>query len=361
MKLNYVSNIDTIYILIDIENYELSAKNILDYLEKEKEEAKLTAISNTSYKHIITINNLTFQLLTNGTKGYAYILHNNGYEVKISQYKSKIKSLLPIQVRISSEYLWAFGIEKSWAIIYNWIVETFGNIEVEKVCRLDLCTHVSDVDLITDWENSYKGTFKKRNIFLTNNPINAITFGSRESKNMYCRIYNKTLEIREKKHKTWFYEIWNKNGLNSENVWNIEFEIKSEFLRNYNLYTVNDILSHLKDIWEFCTTKFLIKINNDNAKTERCSINSEWLEIQKCYDNFKSQILIEREKANDYDANNLIPTIIGNITSYCAYKGILNIEDMIDNLKIFGKKYFVKKATTFEKEVEEKINNFRDI
>ncbi len=325
-------------------------------MQEEQEKAKLTAISNASYKHFITINNLKFKLLSHGTKGYAYILHNNGYEVKIAQYKSKIKSWLPIQVRISSEYLWLYGLENSWSLIYNWIVETFGNIETEKVCRLDLCTHVSDVDLTTNWENSYKGTFKKRNMFLTNNQINSITFGTRDSKNIYCRIYNKTLEIQEKKHKTWFYEIWNKNGLNFENVWNIEFEIKSEFLRKYELYTVNDILTHLKDLWLLCTSKFLTKINNDNAKVERCSINSEWLEIQKCYNNFKSSPLIDKKIKQDYDANDLIPTIMGYITSYCAYKKILAIDDAINDLKENGKKYFTKKNTTFEKEVKEKIN-----
>lgn len=360
MNLKYVSNIDTIYVLIDVKNYEINSKEILNYLQKEKEKTKLNVTNNPTYKHYININDIDFCLMPNGTKGYAYILRNNGYEIKIAQYKSKIMSLLPIQVRISSEYLWSVGLENSWAIIYNWIVETFGNIEVEKVCRLDLCTHISDIDLTTNWENTYKGTFKKRNIYLTNTPINAITFGSRNSKNVYCRIYNKTLEIQEKKHKTWFYAIWNKNYLNPENVWNIEFEIKSEVLRNYNLYTVNDILTHLKNIWVLCTTKFLIKINNDNTKVERCSINSEWLEIQKCFDNFKSGPLIDREIKEDYDASALIPIIIGGITSYCAYKKILTIDDTINNLKENGEKYFTKKATTFEKEIKCKMKEIRN-
>ena len=359
--IKFISNIDTIYILLDVKNYELNSKDILKYLQEEKEKAKLTAISNASYKHFITINNLNFQLFPNGTKGYAYILHNNGYEVKLAQYKSRLKSLLPIQIRISSEYLWSIGIENSWSIIYNWIVETFGNVEVEKVCRLDLCTHISDVDLTTNWEECYKGTFKKRNMFITNNQINSITFGTRDSKNIYCRIYNKTLEIQEKKHKTWFFEIWNKNGLNPENVWNIEFEMKSELLRKYDLYTVNDITTHLKDLWLLCTSKFLTKINNDNAKVERCSINSEWLEIQKCYDKFKSSQLILKKAKDDYDANALVPSIVGNITSYCAYKGIILVEDMINDLKENGEKYLRKKATTFEKEVKEKINMLGDI
>ena len=35
--LDYLSNVDTICILIDIQDYENSAKNVLEYLQVEKE------------------------------------------------------------------------------------------------------------------------------------------------------------------------------------------------------------------------------------------------------------------------------------------------------------------------------------
>lgn len=82
--LDYLSNVDTICILIDIQDYENSAKNVLEYLQVEKEKALLAATSNANYNHLITLNDLSFQLLTNGTKGYSFILHNESYEVKIS-------------------------------------------------------------------------------------------------------------------------------------------------------------------------------------------------------------------------------------------------------------------------------------
>lgn len=110
--INKVSNIDTIYVLINIKNYEIRCKNILQFLEKEK--AKLELISNANSKHLITINEMPFELLSNGIRGYAYILHNQGYEVKIAQFKSKIESFMPIQLRISAEYLWSMGIVKAW-------------------------------------------------------------------------------------------------------------------------------------------------------------------------------------------------------------------------------------------------------
>lgn len=352
--MKYVSNIDTICILIDIENYEENNKELLEYLFKEKEVAKLISINNTSYKRIININNMDFEILNNGKKGYAYILHNNGYQIDIAQYKSKLDNFCPLQIRISSEYLWAYGLSNAWSMIYNFIVETFGNVISEKVCRLDLCTHVSDIDLITDYDCSYKGNFKKRETFYTGKNINAITFGRRQSKNIYCRIYNKSLEVQEKRQKTWFYEIWKSKDMNIKNVWNIEFEIKSEFLRQFNINTVNDTLEHLQDLWLFCTSEWLQKIDRTNIRVERCNINNEWLEIQKAYNDFNSKGIIKKQKQIELDALVLVPNIVGNITSYSARKGNMNIDDAFSSLYKDTKKYLYNKETSFEREVKNK-------
>ena len=353
--MKYISNIDTIYVLLDIENYEDNNKQLLEYLSIEKENAKLYSVDNTSYKHMINLNNMNFELLNNGTKGYAYILNNNGYQVKIAQYESKLKSFCPLQIRISSEYLWAYGLSTAWSMIFNWIVETFGNIISEKVCRVDLCTHISGIDLITNYENSYKGHFKKRETFYSGTNINAITFGRRQTKNIYCRIYNKSLELQEKRHKTWFYEIWQKHDMDIKNVWNIEFELKSEFLRSFSINTVTDVLEHLQNLWLFCTNTWLVKIDRTNVRVERWNINEDWLELQKAYSNFCSSSFIEKQKQIELDALILVPNIVGNITSYSARKGNIKIDEAFSNLYKDTIKYLKKKSTSFEKEVNNKI------
>ena len=358
--MNYISNIDTVCILVDVQDYESSNANLLSYLLEEKEKAKMYTINNSSYKHLININNMNFQISINGTKGYTYILQNNGYQINVAQFKSKLENFMPIQIRISSEYLWSYGISNAWGIIYNWITETFGNIITEKVFRLDLCCHVSDIDFITNNETSYKGDFKKRQIFYTGNNINSITFGSRKSKNIYCRIYNKSLEIQEMKHKTWFYEIWKNNSMNINNVWNVEFEIKSDFLREFNISTINEVIEHLQDLWQYCTTKWLLKIDRTNIRVERCNINIDWLKIQKTYNNFKSIGLIEKQRQIEFDANILVPNIVGNITSYSARKGKLNIDEAFSILYKDTKKYLSRKDTCFEKEVNNKLSFLHD-
>ena len=345
-----ICNIDTICILVNIENYEKSAKNVLDMLSNEKNK-----FTNENYKNVLTIKDISFELLPNGCKGYAYILKNAGYEIKVSQYCPKIATFSPIQVRISSEYLWSYGAEQSWQIISSWITNTFGKIISNKVCRLDLCCHTSNIDFITNYENCYKGHFKKFDkTFHSGKSINCITFGTRKGKNVFCRIYNKTLEVKETKKKYWFFDIWERYGLDIENVWNLEFELKSEFLRSFNLVTIEDCLIAIPQIWFYCTSEWLVKIEKTNNRIDRCPVNSEWAKLQKCFTQMDKCSLIERQKQISLDADALIPNIIGNITSYCARTKDTDSKKAFSKLFLSAEKYLSNKNTTFEEEVLKK-------
>lgn len=352
--MNYIKNIDTICMLVNIESYEISAKNTLKYLEEEKNKCKVLSTVKNNYQHMVNIGDMAFQIFQNGTKGYSYILHNDGYQINISQYKSKIENFYPIQIRISSEFLWSKGIIKAWADIYKWIELNFGKIIENKVYRLDLCLHTSDVNFTQNFENIYKGKFKKRNINYNGSEVNCLYFGTRKGKNVFCRIYNKSLEVRETKSKYWFYDIWKSNGLNVENVWNLEFELKSEFLRELQLKTIEDICSNLPNLWRYCTNEWLIKVDRTKTRIERCPINAQWLELQKAYDEFNSKGFIARKKQISMNAEILIPSIVGNITSYCARKNNINIEKAFDILYKGTKKYLKNKETDFKSEVLKK-------
>ncbi len=351
--MKFISNIDTLYFLVDIENYEKECQDILDFLTKEKNVAQYK-YQEKKLLHLIDISNIQFYINYSGTRGYEFILRNDYFELCIAKYHSKIVGFKPIKIRISSEALWSLGFLKSYEIIKNWIIETFGNIASEAVYRIDLCNH-SNIDFTTNYENCYKGNFKKQNITYSGKDINAICFGSRNNKLIYCRIYNKSLEIAETKKKMWFKEIWQNHNLDVENVWNLEFEIKSEFLRSKCLVTVQDVYEHLQDLWRYCTENWLVKINADNSRKTRCSINSNWLELQNAFHEFQSKGLISNNSINAANASSLVPTIAGFITSYSANKNITSMSKALTAYEIEARRYFKLKNTTFAEVVEQKM------
>src|SRR5439155_24309960 len=66
------------------------------------------------------------------------------------------------------------------------------------------------------------------------------------------RINNKTLEIKQKSGKTWFYDLWRNHRWDETTyVWRVEFRFKREFLHQVGIEWAYDILGEMKRLWEY--------------------------------------------------------------------------------------------------------------
>lgn len=354
-KMN-IAMIDTLVAMIDVKNYEDSACILLKKLEAKKKEAKQNTANNISEKTDIQIGTKTFEILSNGSRGYAYILHNDEYEIKLSQFRSKNKDFFPIFIKVKSECLWSKGVEKSWSDILYWIEENIGKIETNKLSRLDPCCHTDELTLtIADFE-TFKGRFFDDNMRRHRRKVNAIEIGSRTSNNVYCRIYDKILEVKTKKKKYWFYDIWEKYGMNCENIYNVEFQLNRDFFKEMQIESVEDVFKRLRNIWDYCTKEWLVKVNLDNVRMERCSTDETWLRIQEAFSNYQGIGMISRTRQLEADAEALLPGTIGNITSYAARLGNTDIEQVIETVKNRGSKYLASKQQDYSKAINKKMS-----
>ena len=126
-------------------------------------------------------------------------------------------------------------------------------------------------------------------------------------------------------------------------------------MREFKIKSVEDLEKSLKDIWQYCTKEWLVKVNRTNVRIERCQINEEWQEIQNAYNHFLSKGMVKREKQISMEADTLIPCIAGNATSYSARKNIISMCETFENLYKDVCQYFLIKNTTFENEAKKKI------
>lgn len=199
----YIENIDYLSATIDILHYEKSVKELLEYLELEKENASMLNLNHTNSKHYIKIGSESFYILANGSKGYSYLLHNDIFEVNFSKYRSKKENLYPIKIRIKSEMLWSYGISNAWEYIKKWVIDNVGEIRANKISRLDICCHTDNFEFQYESLSKFKGKFRDSNINILDRKITGFAFGTRKSKKMYARIYNKSLEVSKKKTNSW--------------------------------------------------------------------------------------------------------------------------------------------------------------
>jgi hypothetical protein len=346
--------IDTLIASVDIENYDDVVDTLIEKLEVKKIQAKNALSENTSNLVTIELGDMTFEVLPNGKKGYAYILHNDFYEIDIAQYRNRNFDFYPIFFKIKSNCLWSYGPLKAWQCIYNWITENIGDVISNKLSRIDLCCHTDEFLITEDDISNFKGRFYTETIHKYRRRLNAMTYGSSATGRVYCRIYDKHLEVVQKKVKNWFFDIWRNEGLKPEKVWNVEFQLCREFLTDYHINTIEDAFASLKSIWEYCTKNWLVKIELDNDNISRCSVNKKWKAIQAVFDNYESRPLIKREKQLNYDAQSMIPSTFGNITTYAAKVGMYDPTLVFRSLSINGERYLKSKKRDFKKVVAEK-------
>ena len=176
------------------------------------------------------------------------------------------------QVRLSSDYLWAQpSLPDAIAQIHSFLLAFFRRAIHLQLSELHLCADVVGWDVSSSGgEASFVrrpgislGCWARKGhaqqivgadfALLRGRQLATVEFGMHNSP-LSCSIYNKTLEIRQRSKKTWFYDLWKKHGWNgTDDVWRVEFRYKREFLHEVGIETANDILHKLPELWAYST------------------------------------------------------------------------------------------------------------
>jgi len=333
-----ISNIDSFFFSMDFEEYNAENKELLNTLAELKEKAQEDRMIET----YITLNCRKFKLLPNGSRFHAYILHNDSLEIKVASNRSKSKNNFPVAIRLKSMLLWEKGFLDAYMETEQFITSLFnGEVKGNKISRADLCCHTDDLFPTSNLE-VWRGRFRKIELFTYNRAINGLVFGSFKENNVMCRIYDKTLEIKSS-GKAWFNEIWSKQDMNINNVWNIEFQVGRKFFKEHNIESSQDFIIQMRGIWEKLTGNWINLVNLDDDRKSRCSVHDTWLEVQKAFKEFCLQEPIKREKLKEYDAKKLMPLLVGVLTSYGASYQQITLYRVLDQFKEDLKEYLEEK------------------
>lgn len=352
----FIPNIDTLIATIDIKDYDKSAYKLLKRLELLKDKAK-SLVKECSIEIVpIRLGNMTFQVYPNGSRHHAYILHNDLYEIKLAQYRSNAGDSYPVFLKIKSACLWNMGFINAWDTALKLINDNIGEIKANKISRMDLCCHTDEINFKESDINTFSGKFRSDEIYRSDRKLSGFTFGSGANKKVFCRIYDKTLEIKQKRQKLWFFDIWKREGINTNRIWNIEFQVERKFFKEHDIETVEQAFERIRPIWEYCTKAWIVKKELTNTRMENCPVNEMWRQIQEAFSRLESEPLIEREKQLKRDAEVLIPAIMGYLTTYSARKEIKDLGDSIIAVINSGIQYLERlKKSSFDREVDKKM------
>lgn len=355
-----IANIDTLVINYDVFNYDEVIDAYIHELERQKDESRKFMYNNENERAHVVFGNVNFEVMPNGARCYAYILHNDLIELKLAKGRSANHNTYPVVIKFKSTLLWNKGLN-AYYYAESVLLNVFKKILDTKISRVDMALHVDFIYASTLHLDDFVGQFKKDSMHRYDRTIETLYFGSRKTQKVLCRLYNKTREVFETKNKIWFFDIWHKADLDITNVWNIEFELHRDYLREIEVNTFTDLIDNIKGIWHYLTHKWIRYVYiNSATRRENCKQRKLWDKVQRGYDSFDMDGFIVRDLQRLRDANKYVPGAVGFLTSLSAIVGINDVDQAIENLKYEIEKYTANKGKTFEQLVEGKKQTYTD-
>jgi hypothetical protein len=302
---------------------------LLEHWDIKLSELKETAQSEDEAEQALAqviIGSHIFEVRDKGMPRFPYVLVDNCFFIKINR---KLSKTLPMaHVQISSEYLAAVGVEAAEHDL-RMVINTLGIVDGEAtVSRADLFLDFVCVDNLAmieqpDWITRANLMAKYYDCRLAE-PFTGWVIGM--GGNLHARLYEKVIEIVNKSHKTYLFELWQANGWQvGEKVWRMEFQTEKQTLKELGIITLSDLLNQQAALWHYLTHDWLrLSIPNPNdTKRDRWSNHPLWDAIASVYALQLDQPRLKRFRPARLPADErLFIHGLGGLTSFMASRGI---------------------------------------
>ena len=202
------------------------------------------------------INNHLFEVKPGGQRMYPYILEDGAFRIALSSGGSR---KIPFAyVKVSSDVLAHSNV--------NTILRDLTDVLAELSAEFELFPTVSRVDLFADFQTTEDLGAITTEAWVTRassavayyyqGELSGWTIG--EGASMSARLYNKTLEIKQRSHKTYLFGLWRRAGyVDGSRVWRLEFQLTREVLDQLGIHSVASLLDNQGGIWAYATQSWL--------------------------------------------------------------------------------------------------------
>jgi hypothetical protein len=195
-----------------------------------------------------------------------------------------------------------------------------------------------------------------RRTFEDRGQLTGFSFGSRRTRTLYGRVYDKSAEV-EHKGTTWWHEIWGDAHRPGEPVWRIEFEVARDALGEFGLASPDEVLDGAGDLWRYLTCEWLTlrEPKDGDVNRSRWPFAREWRQVQQA-SLVSRRVGAERIVAARRTASvaRLLPGLTGYLAAFAAAAGTDDVDDTVIAAVPHLRDYEAVSRTPFTARVERK-------
>lgn len=343
----YLYNVDTLWLNVGAAHYDMvmdyALRDILIAGRESRNDGENTAVEVELENYE---NPILFEVHGGNPPLYQYSLRNDSMAIYFAKNDRK-NGQLPMRVQINQFPLWEKGIEGAYLEAMTVLKALMFNVTDVKLNRVDFAVHSDQFK----WTFEDMATFDyPRNIKNDNKPnffkldpssgeFGTMMVGDRSR--LAIRIYNKSKEI-EDKQKYYFYELYLRNKMDINNIWNIEIECRRPFLKDL----VEEIISsdddqntktyfnRIFDDFDYCLyngglsklwSLLMTKYNHDST---------HWRMLNKLDKHFKFNdvhgLTVEKDTVASFEKE--VPQILGRLSRAVVSDHDMSLENAVRKL-----------------------------
>ncbi len=225
-------------------------------------------IAKSKHGSSIKLGNEEFMLASHGTqRGYPFLIENEVFSIEFGEFNKP-----NFYVVFRSVGLWHFGAIGLHQRFLEWAVSVgLTPYKSEKISRLDFAFDYQ-IDEIDFDQDSFISTAKKDNLHRNHRIVQTFRFGIDQ---IVMRMYNKSDEIEESSHKTWFFKIWNAET----NVWRIEWQVRKVLLKFLSIEGFADLNEGLGDLLRKLVKDTSLRIKSEDTNRSRWQLHPLWKDL----------------------------------------------------------------------------------
>lgn len=291
----FASGIDALYYFAQSGGqYDEFYENIIEQIEKKREEFATLNYAYNDNDIIITINEIDVKYSGMGRDGFLWFNHDF-FRVGFKD-SEKAMNIHNIRVQLNAIGIYTLGIESQLEYINKKLLNgALLSTNYFPVTRIDVNMFIQ-----------HNFNYLKKEMILSKKKTHSANISERSSgyeletyyigKNPFLlRIYNKIKELQSASEikREIMYNYFGINGLDvTKPIFNVEFELHREFLKKYDIDTIEDALSRSKSLFELgCDLIKVVDISELSEKRIYSSnrklapVSDIWEFISTHYDN----------------------------------------------------------------------------
>jgi hypothetical protein len=299
---------------------------------------------------MVELGDLSFVVKARSLGRYRYWLQHEFGQLGVSDKTD----LPPLRIQPKAEYLHAVGPAAVVSTFLD-VAHSFTRNLRLSASRVDVFADVQGWDLHAEDRHCFVTRATRRNTHEQSEQLTGFEFGRRTSKTVMARLYDKTLDARQKGADWWPAVGGNAYDV-SRPVLRVEFEFGRIGLKQFGVDTAADALEQGPGLWQQAMGEWLShRTPTSDSTRSRWPVSVEWEQVQQA--SFaQGAVGLDRirEGRNRGSLRKLMPGLVGYLASAGAHLGATDLEGALALLPGPVRDYGIATRTTFEERLRDK-------